>query len=120
MERELRQYWTNKEKLSKLEKQIIEASGSGSVQNNTVSDPTAQKAIKLVSTRAILYCQERILYVENVIKRLDKFEREVFNLIFKENCDFTYCEQIKHINKNTYYNIYNKSIYFLAEEFGII
>lgn len=120
MERELRQYWTNKEKLARLEKQIIDESGSGSIQKNSVSDTTAQKAIKLMSTRSIIYCQERILYVENVIKRLNKFEREVFKLIFKDNCDFTYCEQMKHINKNTYYNIYNKSIYYLAEEYGMI
>ena len=72
------------------------------------------------STRTLLYCQERINYVENVINKLNSFEKEVFELIFKENCDFTYCEQMKHINKNTYYNIYNKSIYYLAQEFGII
>ena len=116
--RELRQYWTNKEKLARLEKQIIDESGSGSMQKKSVSDPTAQKAIKLISTRTLIYCHERILYVENVIKRLDKFEKEVFKLIF--NCDFTYCEQMKHINKNTYYNIYNKCIYYLAQEYGIL
>ena len=121
MERELRQYWTNKDKLTKLEKSIIEESASsGQPSKNSISDPTAAKVIKLTSTRVILYCQERVQYVENVIKKLNTFEKEVFELIFKHGCNFTYCEQVKNINKNTYYNVYNKCIFLLAQEWGLI
>lgn len=91
MERELRQYYDNKRKLDKL---------------------------KMKSTRELLYLEERILYVENVYSRLKPFEQEVYKLIFKEGCDSVYCEVNKGISKSTYYNIINKSIYFLAEEWG--
>lgn len=121
MEKELRQYWDNIKKIERLEREIIEESNKvGQETNNISSDPTGQKAIKLLSTRSLILLNERILYVSRVIGRLKPFEREVFYLIFKENYDCLYCQTIRNINKNTYYNIYNKSIYYLAEEFGEI
>nr|DAH37177.1 MAG TPA: transcriptional activator [Caudoviricetes sp.] len=122
MDRELRQYWINKKKLERLERDIIDesASGNGQPRANTVSNPTEKKAIRLTSTRSILYCKERITYVENVIKQLNSFEKQVFYLIFKDGCDWSYCKNIKNIDKSTYYNIYNKSIRLLAEEWGEI
>ena len=122
MDRELRQYWDNIKKIEKLRSDIIEESnnGEGGTKSNTTSDPTYQKAIKLLSTRGLTLLEERILYVSNTIKRLTPFERKVFNLIFKDGCDSLYCETYEHISKSTYYNIYNKSIYYLAEEFGEI
>lgn len=93
MERELRQYYDNKKKLEQL------------------------KVVK-VETRRLLYLEERIHYVENVYNKLKPFEQEVYDMIFKENYDWLYCKTTKNINKNTYYNILNKSILFLAEEWG--
>lgn len=93
MERELRQYYDNKKKLEILK--------------NTTAE-----------TRRLAYLEERLKYVENVYNRLKPFEREVYNLIFKENCDSLYCETSKNISKTTYYNILNKSILYLAEEWG--
>lgn len=122
MEKEFRQYWLNKKKLEKLEQDIIEesASSDGQPRSNVTSDPTQQKALKLMSTRSILFLIERINYVENVIKQLNPFERQVFNLIFKEGCDWAYCKNVKNIDKSTYYNLYNKAIKLLAEEWGEI
>ena len=118
MDRELRQYWENKRKLEKLELDIIEASNFGSNNSNSISDTTSQKAIRLISTRSILYCQERINYVENVLKRLNSFEKQMFERIFKHGSDWLYCEVNFRVSKSTYYNIYNKCIYFLAQEWG--
>lgn len=97
MERELRQYWDNIKKIKKLEKEIIEESNNSNEQyrSNTTSDPTSQKAIKLLSTRSIIVLNERILYVSKAIKRLKPFEQEVFYMIFKNNYDCTYCETMK-------------------------
>lgn len=100
MERELRQYYYNKKKLEILKKQFEKASPGGS--------------------RRLEYLEERLYYVENVYKRLKPFEQDVYNLIFKEQCNATYCQIIKNIDKTTYYNIFNKSIYYLAEEWGEI
>ena len=96
MDRELRQYWHNKNKL-----EILKSKSNS-------------------STRAILLCEERIMYIENVINRLKPFEKQMFEPIFKHNCDWLYCEKKYNISKSTYYNIYNKCIYFLAEEWGEI
>lgn len=122
MDRELRQYWTNKKKLERLEKDIIDesASGNGQPRSNDISNPTERKAIRLMSTRSILYCRERITYIENVIKQLNSFEKQVFLFIFKDGCDWAYCKNVKNIDKSTYYNIYNKCIRLLAEEWGEI
>ena len=118
MDRELRQYWDNKRKLKKLELDIIEANNSTQGNSNSISDLTSQKAIKLLSTRSILYCQERITYIENVFKRLNSFEKQMFERIFKHGYDWLYCEVNFRVSKSTYYNIYNKCIYFLAQEWG--
>ena len=122
MEKELRQYWGNIKKIEQLEKEIIEESGTGNTQGktNVTSDPTSQKVLKLISTRSLILLNQRIMYVANTINRLKPFEKEIFNLIFRENRDWLYCETMKGISKTTYYNIMNKSIYYLAEEWGEI
>ena len=111
MEKELRQYWGNIKKIEQLEKEIIEESGTGNTQGktNVTSDPTS-----------LILLNQRIMYVANTINRLKPFEKEIFNLIFRENRDWLYCETMKGISKTTYYNIMNKSIYYLAEEWGEI
>ena len=122
MEKELRQYWGNIKKIEQLEKEIIEEPGTGNTQGktNVTSDPTSQKVLKLISTRSLILLNQRIMYVANTINRLKPFEKEIFNLIFRENRDWLYCETMKGISKTTYYNIMNKSIYYLAEEWGEI
>ena len=96
MERELRQYDENKKQLNSLKKY------------NTVS------------TRKYLYIEQRLIYVENVYNKLKPFEKEVFDLIFNKNCDSVYVEVNKNISKSTYYNVFNKCIYLLAQEWGEI
>lgn len=92
-ERELHQYWSNKNKLKHIEK---------------------------MNTRTVLFLTERINCIEAVINKLDDFEKEVFYLIFRDNASWLYCKNIKNISKTTYYNILNKCIYMLAEETGEI
>lgn len=70
-------------------------------------------------TRRMIEIEKRIRYIENVIKRLKPYEKDIFNNIFKDNYSWQYCETLG-ISKTTYYNIYNKSIYYAAEEFGEI
>ena len=96
MERELRQYYTNKKLLNKIK--------------NDMKQPT----------RKLLYLEERITYIDNVLIKLNDFERSVFDLIYKDGADWLYCQTRKNISKSTYYNIINKCITLLAEEWGII
>ena len=94
MERELRQYKDNKRLLNRLK-----------VNNATPS-------------RAILICEDRMKYVENVIERLTPFEKQMYDYIFNKNYDWKYCETHFNISRSTYYNIYNKCINLLTEEWG--
>lgn len=113
MEREIRQYEDNQKKLNRLKNDIID-------EANIDKDSTGKKVIKMESTRKLIYLEERLHFVEKAYNRLRPFEKEVYNLIFKENCDCVYCESQKNISKTTYYNILNKSLYYLAEEWGEI
>ena len=97
MEREIRQYKCNKKKLENLK-----------------NDSNCN------ATRKFLYLEERIHYVEQMFNELNTQEQKVFNLIFNENCNWLYCKTVYNIDKSTYYNVYNKSLFFLAQEWGII
>lgn len=96
MEREIRQYKDNKKELDNLKK-----------NNNE-------------STRRYLYIEKRLLYVERAYNRLKPFEKQIYSLIFFDNRDSVYCETQKNISRSTYYNIFNKSILYLAQEWGEI
>ena len=98
MDRELKQYYDNRAKLDRLKASLI---------NNN-------------SSRSLLYIEERLHYVENTYNRLKPYEQEVFKLIFKDQCNPIYCETMKNIGRSTYYNVYNKCLYYLAEEWGEI
>lgn len=102
-ERELRQYWKNKVKL-----------------NNLLEKKRKYLENDFRSSRTIFFLQEHIDNIEAVIRRLKPAELEVFEMIFKENLDWLYCKTKRNIDKSTYYKIFNKSIYWLAEEFGEI
>ena len=94
MERELRQYKDNKRLLNRLKEDTTSPS------------------------RALLICENRMKYIENVINSLTPFEKQMFENIFYRNYDWAYCETHFNISKFTYYNIYNKCINLLAEEWG--
>lgn len=71
-------------------------------------------------TRRLLFIEHKLNCVENAYNQLDTFEKEVYDYIFKKHYSWLYCESVKQINKNTYYHVYNKSLYLLAKEIGEI
>ncbi len=95
MERELRQYEHNKKKFEQLK------------QNE-------------INTRRLLYIEEKLDYVENVFNQLRPEEQEIYLMIFKNGCNWLYCQTMHNIDKTTYYNVYNKSLFLLAQEWGEI
>lgn len=96
LDRELRQYKDNKRLLERLK-----------YENKTPS-------------RAMLICEDRMKCIENVFNSLTPFEKQMFRYIFYEHFDWAYCESNFRISKSAYYNVYNKIINLLAEEWGEI
>ena len=113
MERELRQYYDNKKKLDRLKNLLIQ-------EKPKTTDPTGQKVVSFESTRTLLYLEERLHYVENVYNQLRPYEQEIYDCIFRKAYNPTYCETQENIGKSTYYNVFNKSVYLLALEWGEI
>lgn len=123
IENELYQYWDNKKELEEMQRDIIESSPEppdGQPRGNSTSNTTEQKAIKLRTSRSILAVERRLKYIENAIARLNEDEQKIFEIIFKERHNQKMAETYRYISKDSYYNTYNKIIYFTAVEFGDI
>ena len=124
---ELYQYWENKRQLEELDTDIIDSTPqrdeTGIRSKYLISKPTENKALKLaegLSTRAIIQATRRIHYIDNAMKRLNPADKEVVEMIFKEGYSQIRAEIDKGISYDTYYNVFNKIIYFTALEFGEI
>ena len=123
MENELYQYWDNKKELKELQNDIIDSSpepADGQPKGNITGNSTEQKAIKIRTSRTILAVERRLKYIENAIARLNNDEKIIFEIIFKEKHNQKMAETYKYISKDSYYNTYNKIIYYTAVEFGEI
>ena len=120
---ELYQFWKNQELIEELRQDIIESSpepADGQPKGNTTSNTVEQKTIKMLSSRRIIETERRITYIQEAMKRLSKEEQEIVKIIFKEKYNTTLAETQKYITKDTYYKVYNKIIYYTAQEFGYI
>lgn len=119
---ELYHYWDNVKMLEELKEEIIEASPSppdGLPRGNLRGSPTESKIMKL-NSRAILVTANKIMQIENVIKMLNKDEKEVFEVIFKERLSYIQAYMRKEISKSMYYNVKSKIILLIAFEMGYI
>ena len=89
---------------------------------NQTSDTTSSKAIRLAdrSTRFLIETERRLKYVENAIKKLNEDEKQIFEYIFKDGYNQILAQMYKYVSKDSYYNTYNKIVYFTAIEFGFI
>lgn len=123
IEDELYQYWDNKKELQEMQRNILDESPAppdGQPRGNKTSNPTEQKAIRLRTTRSILAVERKLGYIDKAIKRLNAEEKEVFEIIFKDRYNQKMAEVYKYIQKDTYYGVYNKIVYYTAVEFGEI
>lgn len=123
---ELYHYWDNKIDFENLDKSIIEKSpppADGQPRGSGIGNPTQQKAEQLAnlrSSKSILLLERKLKAIEKVFSRLSKEEYEIVELIFKKGQSQIYTQMHNYINKDTYYNTYNKVIYLTAVEFGEI
>ena len=119
---ELYHYWDNVKMLEELKEEIIEASPAppdGLPRGNLRGSPTESKVMKL-NSRAILVTANKIMQIENVIKMLNTYEREVFECAFRDRLSQPQASSERKISKDMYYNAKFKIIYLTAYEMGYV
>lgn len=122
IKKELYNYEYNKKKLEELQEEILEGSATadGQPRGNNTSDTTFQKAEKLITSRSILIVTRKLQNIENALKKLNKEEREIAEIIFFKGHKQVYAQMHDNITKDMYYNVMNKTIYLTAVEFEVI
>ena len=117
---ELYDYKSNKKRLIELQNDILFASNSpdGQPRGNMTSDPTAQKAEKLITSKSVLIVTEKINNVERALERLNEADKDVVDIIFFKKRNQAQAETQYGISYATYYGIRDKMIYLTAIEYG--
>lgn len=119
---ELYNYESCKKLLKELEEDILNSSttNDGQPRGNSTSDPTAQKATKLMTSKSILIVTQKINNIENALGKLTEEEREIEDIIFNKRCNQVKAETKYNISPDTYYNTRRKIVYLTAIEYGEI
>lgn len=119
---ELYNYEKNKKKINEIRDDIIDETpyNDGQPRGNGISDSTAKKADKLITTRAILIATEKVRNIDRALQRLNEQERRDVELIFFKGHSQKYAETYDNISKDMYYNLMDKMIYLTAVEYGEI
>lgn len=124
IEFELQHYEENKEKLKKMRADIIEASpepsdGQPKGQGGT-GKPTERKAVKLMSTTALLKLENTITAIEKVTNRLNDDYKKFFEFNYIKQAGIVKtCNEIP-IGERTYYNMRDKIVYAVGQELGLL
>ena len=122
IKKELYNYISNEKLIKELEEKIIYESGynDGQPRGNKTSNPTEQKALKIINSREILLVTKRQLQIKSALDKLSKEEAEMVDSIFFKGHSQVYCETHEFITKDVYYHIMNKMIYLTAVEYDLI
>jgi RinA family phage transcriptional activator len=125
LENELRYYHKNRETLEELHEEIEESSPGppdGMPRGNSTSNPTESKAIRLISSRTIIYLERRLNAIERVIDRYRGNEgmTNLIRMMYLENTHtaFGVCK-VLHISQKTFYRWRRELMEDLANELGL-
>lgn len=120
---ELQHYEDNKKELEKLRDEILEASplpSDGQPRGNSTGNPTEQKAIKLLSSVALLKIEKTINSIDKVYEQLNDDYKKFFDWNYKKRAGVVKtCIEI-NISERTYYNMRDKIVYNVGAEMGLI
>jgi len=121
---ELQHYEDNKKKLDEIREEILEASplppdGQPRGQGGT-SNPTEQKAVKLISSVALMKIEKTINSIDKVYEHLEMDYKTFFDWNYKKNVGIVRTCQEVNISEPTYYRWRDKIIYMVGEEMGLI
>lgn len=125
LENELYHYKDNKKELALMHEEIEEASPSppdGMPRGNMTSNPTESKAIRLMSSRTIIFLERRLNAIERVINRY-KDNADMINLIRlayleRTHTPFGVMAEL-HISQTTFYRWRREIMEDLGNELGL-
>lgn len=123
IEFELQHYEENKEKLKEMRLDIIEASpepsdGQPKGQGGN-GKPTERKAVKLMTTIALIQLEKTIAAIETVKDRLNDDYKKFFEFNYIKQAGIVKtCNEIP-IGERTYYNMRDKIVYAVGQEMGL-
>ena len=125
LENELRHYHKNRKELAAMYEDIEESSPSppnGMPRGNGTSNPTESKAIRLMSTRAIIYLERRLNAIETVLKRYNENSEmaKMIQMLYFDQTHTAFGVIGKlHISQKTFYRWRRELMEDLANEIGL-
>ena len=120
---ELQHYEENKKELERLRNEILEASptpADGQPRGNTTSNPTEQKAMKLVSSIALLKIESTIKAIDRVYNQLNEDYKVFFDWNYKKSAGIVRTCQESNISENTYHRWRDNIVYSVGREMGLL
>lgn len=90
------------------------------LNGNATSNPTEQKAMKLMSNTAIIKLEHTINTIDKVYNKLSKEYKNFFELNYIKKSGIVKTCAETNISEKTYYRWKNNIVYEIAREFGFI
>jgi len=123
IESELYCYNETKKELEQLEEEILEGSTFQEVcvQSGTTGDTTANKAVKLISSKAIMECERRIKAIDKTLFILQQNETKLRMLqmkYFERRYTDTGIMNELHIGNNAFYRWRREIVKLVGEYLG--
>lgn len=120
---ELHHYEENKKKLEEIRNDIIESSpmpqdGQPSGKGFT-GNPTEKKAIKLITSVAIMKLEDNVIAIDNVYHKLTEDYKRFFDLNYKNKVGIVRTCIEASISEKTYYRWRDSIIEMVANEMGL-
>ena len=122
---ELAAYHDNLRELELLREEILEGSPGppdGMPRGNTTSDPTADKAMRLVTSRVLLCVERRTAAITKVLQRNQNdplmMDLVRLSLIQRTHTPIGVCKEL-HISRRNYYRRRREFLCQIAEELGL-
>lgn len=121
IEHELYNYDETKREIEELREDIIEKAPLKEVVPGTgfISDPTARKAIKLVTSTAIARMERTVRAIDRALARLSDEHRQLFDLKYRQCLSWQkICDEMP-VSERTYFRLRRELVYMVAVEMGL-
>lgn len=120
VESELFGYDQTKRELAELEADIIEETPlkEAAGGRSGISDPTARKAGKLISSPEIAAMSRRVKAVESALLMLGEAHRQIFDYRYRKGWDWKMVHMEMHVSERTYFDLRRELVRAVGAKMG--